>query len=150
MSAEDNRALIDRLLAFPNTGEMADVDEIIDENFEYRASNGEQYFGRDGFRELISTYRTAFPDLALRREQVIAEGDSVAVLLTMTGTHEGDLMDIPPTGNEISLPMFTRIEFRDGRIVDMFEFFDSADMLRQLGVLERQSPTQPGSTRPRV
>jgi predicted ester cyclase len=69
-------------------------------------------------------------------EEVIAEGDIVAMRLTLRGTHDGDFMGFEPTGNTfaVSNMVFSRIE--DGRIAKRWVVPDMAGMLDQLGIVE--------------
>jgi len=61
--------------------------------------------------------------------------DAVAARTTMTGTHEGDLFGLPPTGRRVRVAQHTIERFRDGRIVAHHRLTDDLSMLRQLGVL---------------
>jgi steroid delta-isomerase-like uncharacterized protein len=54
--------------------------------------------GTEAFKQFVAVYRNAFPDLHFELEDVIAEGNRVAVRWTSTGTHLGELMGIPPNG----------------------------------------------------
>ncbi len=157
MSIEENKSLAREILKFPNTGDFSEMDERVSEDFVYRSANGEEHHGRDGFKELISKYRSAFPDLEFKPNEVIAEGDTVVMLQTTRGTHRGQLMDIPASGNEVTLPIMSRLKFRDGKLVDLYESFDSMDMMRQIGVLGKGAASsmppresRRGEGRPRV
>ena len=59
--------------------------------------------------------RTAFPDLHFTIEELVAEGDIVAGRLTMSGTHEGPLMGMPPTGRSVSQDHMHFVRFRTAR-----------------------------------
>mgnify|MGYP001814804177 CR=1 FL=1 len=64
----------------------------------------------------------------------IAQGDLVALTMIATGTHDGDLMGLAPTGATIELPMAIVSGFEDGQIVEEREYYDSATMMSQLGL----------------
>jgi predicted ester cyclase len=51
----------------------------------------------DGLRQLFRKLHAAFPDLEITPEQLLSEGDRVAVRLTLRGTHRGEFMGIPAT-----------------------------------------------------
>ena len=148
MSTEANKDLMRRLIQVPNTGDYSPVDEVIGEDFVYRSSAGEEYHGRDGFKELVSTYRQAFPDLEMTPEEIVAEGDTVFIVFTQRGTHQGPLMDIQPTGKKVTLPMISRARFEDGKLVDLYELFDSLDLMGQLGVIEQDIGAEAGRVAP--
>ncbi len=54
--------------------------------------------------------------------------------MVTTGTHDGDLMGLAPTGAKIELPMAIVSRFEDGQIVEEWEYYDSATMMSQLGL----------------
>lgn len=77
-----------------------------------------------------------FPDFEATVEDVVAEGDTVAMRVTLRVTHEGEFMRTEPTGNsfEVQNTVFTRIE--DGKIAERWVQPDTLGMLRQLGIVE--------------
>lgn len=90
----------------------------------------------DARKEFMREVFTAFPDFEATVEDLIAEGDMVAMRVTLRGTHKGVFQGIEPTGKsfEISNLVFTRIE--DGKIVERWVQPDRLGMLQQLGVAE--------------
>src|SRR4028118_625873 len=98
-----------------NRGDLAVADELIDpECLDHEAHPGGDR-GPESMRTLITMLRTAFLDLHFAIEELVAEGDSVAGRLTMSGTHEGPLMDIPPTGRSVRQNHMHFVHFRDGK-----------------------------------
>lgn len=104
----------------------------------HTSTRAEALQGRDDMTEYIEVTRAAFPDLELALEHLVADGEWVASHWTATGTHEGELMGIEPTGNayEATGMEVTRIE--DGRIVEQWHVGDELGMLQQLGVLPEE------------
>lgn len=94
--------------------------------------------GRAAIRESYEGFVAAFPDITQNVEDVVAEGDTVAMRLTARGTHEGPMMGLEPTGKviEVQQTVFTRIE--DGKIVERWLHPDNLGMLQQLGVVESE------------
>lgn len=92
--------------------------------------------GRDAIEGYLREYLQAFPDLTATIEEVVAEGDMVAYRATITATHEGEFMGIPPTGEEVSVDGegFFRIE--DGKLAEAWPLMDTLGMMQQLGVIE--------------
>jgi predicted ester cyclase len=79
---------------------------------------------------------TAFPDLHLDIEQILAAGDShVVVRWRSTGTHLGPLADIPATGRKASNHGCTVLEVKNAKVGHAWVYFDNAHLLRQIGVL---------------
>ena len=95
----------------------------------------EEGHGREHFKEFASMYRSAFPDINIEIEDQIAEGDKVVTRWTGTGTHEGELTGIAPTGNPVTLPGVEIVRISDGKLVEGWEGYDSMTMMRQLGVM---------------
>jgi len=63
-------------------------------------------------------FRTAFPDLQFRVEDMVAEGEKVVSRLTMRGTHQGDFQGIPPTGKQMTVTGITIERIVDGKAVE--------------------------------
>ena len=96
---------------------------------------GQEARGHDEIREFLEGYRAAFPDFSATVEDVVSEGDTVAMRVTLRGTHEGELMGMEPTGEsfEVGNMVFTRIE--DGKIAERWLQPDTLGMLEQLGIV---------------
>ena len=82
----------------------------------------------------FSSVRTAFPDLSVGLETMVADEESIAFAYTMAGTHQGVLMGIAPTGKKISIRGLQISKFRDGKMVERWGSSDQLGMLQQLGV----------------
>ncbi len=79
-------------------------------------------------------YRSAFPDLRCTILAQCAEGDTVVTHWRMTGTHEGTLMGIQPTGNRCTVEGMALGRFRGGKLVEDWVQWDALGLMRQLGV----------------
>ena len=91
--------------------------------------------GPEGVRQFIFMLRAAFPDLHVTVEDVIAEGDKIVQRWTGRGTHQGELMGIPPTGNHVSVAGITISRFKDGKVSEEWEVYDMMGMMQQLGAI---------------
>ena len=133
-TAEKNKAQFRRVYEEGlNGGNLAVADEVIDpECLDHEAHPGGDR-GPESIRALITMLRTAFPDLHFSIEHLIAEGDTVAGRLTMSGTHEGPLMGIPPTGHYVRQNHMHFVRFRDGKAIEHWGVRDDVTMMRQLG-----------------
>src|SRR4051812_44110281 len=100
MAAEENKALARRFLEEVfNEGNLAAIDELIDPDWvQHDPAMPEELRGIEGARQLVEVYRAAFPDLHITVEDQVAEGDKVATRWTARGSHQGELMGIPPSG----------------------------------------------------
>lgn len=89
--------------------------------------------GLDGLREAFQRFRSTFPDLHITPEDIVAEGELVALRWTATGTHSGDLAGIPATSRAVRWAGTDMYRFADGRIVEWWRNDDSVGLFQQLG-----------------
>lgn len=89
--------------------------------------------GPEGARQYVEIFFAAFPDATATADDVIAEGDKVAVRWSMQGTHKGQLMGIPPTGKEVNITGQAIYKIVDGKIVEEWVNGDVLGVLQQIG-----------------
>ena len=134
MSAEENKATTRRINdeAWTN-GSLDVIDEVLAEDYVHTVVGvPEPIRGRAGFRDLVTTYRNAFPDFRVTTEEQIGEGDVVVTRWTATGTHQGDLMGMPATGKQATAAGISIDHFADGKLVAGWAMFDQLGFLQQL------------------
>jgi len=122
---------IDRVI---NAGDYSVLDELVHPDYVYRAP-GQELQGVGAIRSLFEAYRSAFPDLHIDVDDLVAAGDRVAIAFTLTGTHAGALMGIEATGQRVSVDGTLFSRFEDGRIVEEWEVIDQFSLFSQLGVV---------------
>jgi predicted ester cyclase len=115
--------------------------ELVQEYYE-RVLNGRdldavgEFFADDrvveGVRRGCFAYFEAFPDLHVSLDQLLAEGDSVFVRSTMTGTHDGEYKGIPATGRNIAAESAEVYRIADGKFVGYWCLANVAGLMRQL------------------
>jgi predicted ester cyclase len=88
--------------------------------------------GREGVKRFFSMFRDAFPDVTVQIDELFSEGDRVAVATTFTGTHEGELMGMAPTGKRVSVTGIDLVRVAGGAIVEHRGLTDIAGLMRQL------------------
>jgi steroid delta-isomerase-like uncharacterized protein len=135
--SEQNKAIVRRLFAeLWNNGKLSVADEIFTPNYEHHDSSTPD-FGRgpDSEKKRATLYRTAFPDLHLTIEDVIAEGETVMTRWSCRGTHKGDLNGIAPTGKQITLYGVTVARVSNGKMAEGFVSWDALGLMQQLGVV---------------
>jgi steroid delta-isomerase-like uncharacterized protein len=132
MSAEENKAIIRRAFDVWNKGNLDIFDELFATNYVYHDPGNPEVCSQKDYRRFVSRVRTAFPDMHLATEDIIAEGDKIAVRYTFRGTHTGGGS---PTGKNVTITGIGIMRFADGKVV---EFWVNADMLgyrQQLGAV---------------
>jgi predicted ester cyclase len=91
--------------------------------------------GREGSRQFIGMFLTAFPDLHAHVEDIMAEGDKVVTRTNYHGTQTGPLMGIPATGKSISSHGIDITRLSNGKSVEHWGELDMLGILQQLGVV---------------
>jgi steroid delta-isomerase-like uncharacterized protein len=119
-----------------NAGNLDVADELIAPDAVDHQGLPDSPPGPDGLKQLAWMYRSAFPDLSITVEDIIASDDKVVARTTMRGTHEGELMGIPPTGRAVEVSGIDIVRFVDGRMVEHWGNQDNMGMMRQLGLIE--------------
>lgn len=136
-SEEENKAHYRRTFEEVfNQGNLALVDELVAPDFlNHEVPPGMNNRGPDSTRQVVTMLRTAFPDLHFTIEDLVAEGDTVASRVTMSGTHLGPFQGIPPTGRSFQQAHMHFVRFRDGKAIEHRAVRDDLGMMRQLGVI---------------
>jgi steroid delta-isomerase-like uncharacterized protein len=133
MHAESSKDLVRRYYeALWNRWDFALADELIAESVLFRGSLGIDVQGREGFKEYMRTVRRAFPDFHNRIEELIAENDRVAAWLTYTGTHQGAVLGIAPTGRRVSYAGMALFQVVDDRLAEGWVLGDIHGLVQQL------------------
>lgn len=136
MSVEDNKALVNQYFhAAWNQGNPAVIDDLFAANFHHHNPGVPDGGSREGFKLFNGVFRSAFPDLRLTQDDVIAEADKVVTRFTAQGTQQGELQGIPPTGKSMTLTGIEIMRVSGGKIVEGWVEFDQLGMLQQLGVI---------------
>jgi len=135
--SEENRALVHRLFEEVwNKGNTSAADDIFDRTYTHHDPATPDFGkGPEGEKKRANLYRTAFPDLQLKIEGTMSEGNNVMVRWSCRGTHKGDLSGIPPTGKTINITGVSIARFAHGKIVEGWVSWDALGLFRQLGVM---------------
>jgi predicted ester cyclase len=102
----------------------------------------------DGQRDRLQGFRTAFPDVKLEIEQMVAEGDLVAFRFTMTGTHLGPYQGIEPTGVRVNVPGLDLVRLKDGFLTEHWGGADLTILKAQLAAGATPPAPAAGATPP--
>ena len=136
MSAEENKAIVRRFWGVWEEGNIDLVDELLAPDYiNHTPASPDQPTGPEGVKGVVAMFRSAIPDLRVVVEDMIAEGDKVAVRYTLEGTHEGELFGVPPTGQRLSIKSISVERVSDGKIREHWRITDGLDMMQQLGVI---------------
>ena len=89
--------------------------------------------GREGFKQLLSEFFTAFPDSDTNIEHIIAENDLVVVFLNGIGTHKGEFQGRPPTNKQVNIRSADLYRIENEKIVGHWDVVDQLNLLQQMG-----------------
>ena len=111
------------------------VDELIAEDFvDHIEAQGLEGSGRSRYLASVRVVHEAFSDYHEEVEFIVADGDMAVGYARLTGTHDGDLAGLPPTGRKIDVHSIGILRFRDGQVIERWGFGDSLLQMQQLGV----------------
>lgn len=135
MSVEDNKAFARRMYEAINAGNLDLIDELVSESFvEHEVFPGLPTTGPEAPKAALGMFRAAFPDLQFTADDMIGEGDKVVVRGTMSGTHKGEFMGMPPTNKSFKIKFIDILEIHDSQGTAHWGMTDQAAMMEQLGL----------------
>lgn len=144
-SADSLRALVRQgYKEMFNQGNLAAVDKYLAADYVEHQTMPGQATGREALKQVITALRTAFPDLHITLEDMVVEGDKVAVRSTLRGTQKGEFMGIAPTGKSITMTAIDILRFQNGKAVEHWGNEDDLGLLQQLGAV----PAPPAAAAP--
>ena len=134
--SEENKALARRFYEEVWNGQNLDaIDELVAADVVIHSAPPGLPEGAAGVKALIGMYLSAFPDMKMTVEDIIATGDRVVTRWAATGTHQGVLMGVPPTGKHVTATGIGIDRVSGGRVVETWGEFDALGVMQQLGVV---------------
>ena len=131
MSIQENKAIAHRWGdEIWGKGSLAAIDELFATDFVHNYPPP----GREGYKQNVTDWFVAFPDIQYITEDMVAEGDKVAIRWAYRGTHQGEFMGIAPTGKQVTMKGISIIRIVGGTIVEVWDEVDSLGIMQQLGV----------------
>ena len=118
-----------------NRRDFDHIRSLFHDQYSYTGGDGQRHDGPEAGMVNPQMYASAFPDVQIEIRSIHVAGNTAAVEFTARGTHQGELMGIAPTGRKIEVTVCTILEIRDGKIEAEREYYDSAHMMQQLGVM---------------
>jgi steroid delta-isomerase-like uncharacterized protein len=133
MSLEENKAIARRWNdELWSKGNVAAVDELMATNFVWHTSFAGVAPDREGFKQ-SAAYLSSFSEMNCVAEDMVADGDKVAVRWTWSGKHTGEYMGMAPTGKRVTMTGISIIHIAGGKIVEEWDEQDSMGFMEQLG-----------------
>jgi predicted ester cyclase len=132
----DNKKIVRRLFdEVLNDGRLELLDTLIHPGYiEHNPVPG-QLPGSTGIKVKLTVMRQAFPDLFFTLEEIVGEGEVVAVRYYWEGTNTGVFMNIAPTGKKVTVKGMDFYRIKDGCIAEHWDSVDELSLMRQLGLV---------------
>ena len=137
MSQQENIAAQQKFGEAVNSGNLSMLRDIVAPDAVDHDPAPNQGMGPEGFIAYFTEIRTAFPDLKIAVDQMVADDDNVAFAYTVTGTHDGPLMGFAPTGRKISARGMQITRFENGKQVERWGSSDQLGILQQIGAVPK-------------
>jgi predicted ester cyclase len=144
VSIEHNKSIVIKFLKGLDES-LSIIEEVCTSQFVAYIPGSIQPIDREGFRQFVSLFYLAFPNLCHTVEDQVAEGDKVVSRLTVQGMHQGTFQGIAPTGKQVAFTdiMISRLE--NGKIKELWAQFDVLGLWQQLGILSTMEPGVPST-----
>ena len=132
---EQNKDMVKRYVDELNKGNSAVFEELCAPEYAfYNPSDTPEPMSREETMEFHEMIHTAFPDVNWDVKELSATGDRVIIWNVVTGTHEGEFMGIPATGNKIDVSSILMLRIQNGKIIEEREEADMLGLMQQLGM----------------
>ena len=115
-----------------NRGQLHRLDEFLDPGYVLHDPPPGTPAGRAAVAAIVTTFRSAFPDLRVTIQDQVAEGDRVCSLALTEGTHRGTIFGAPPTGRRVQMSGLTLVRIEQGRVAESWVKNDVAALMAQL------------------
>ena len=135
MSLEQNKAVVRKFYEVFDQQDTEQGQELMSTDIVSRGLDTAPRKGFDAIMQYATMIFTAFPDGRHVLAEVIAEGEKVVTRGTFSGTHQGELMGIPPTGKQVNFSVVHIDRVVNGKIVEHWGQGDTFTMMQQLGVI---------------
>ena len=132
MATEENKAIVRRWVEAFNEGNVDAVDELVTDSYVRHDPNSPDVRGPEEEKQLISMYRSAFPDLRFTIEDMVAEDDKVCIRVGISATHKGELLGIPPTEKQLTFTAMELYRLAGGKIDEQWVNVDTLSMMQQI------------------
>lgn len=141
-SLSQNKAVVLRSEAeLWSKGNLATADQLYSPHFVCHFIAGIEWKGLKGIKSAVQSHRASFPDWTEHVDDIVAEGDRVAIRITSTGTQLGEFKGLAPTGRKITIQEFHIYRLSGGKIVEQWGMPDVQGLMTQLGATgQKQTP----------
>jgi steroid delta-isomerase-like uncharacterized protein len=126
------KPLTDKYVEVWNTGNVDELDAIMDSNYIYHANKLPDVNGIDGLKKVLLSFRTAYPDLKLVLEDAIYSENKAVGRWHITATNTG-AGEMPPTGKSVDFWGIAILHISNGKLKEEWTAYDNQSLMEQLG-----------------
>lgn len=123
-----------------NKGELGFIDDVFTPDYQVHTAGLQLPKGPSAFQTAVEFWKRAFPDFTCVIQEMISDGEYVALRFRTTGTHTGPLMWIPPTGNKFVVEGVDLHRVVDGKVVESWISDDFPRIVIELGIVDLPKP----------
>ena len=136
MSTEQNKSIVRRWIEEGwNKHNLAVIDQLYAPNFVQHEPEPQTVNSSEALKQYVGAYLTAFPDLHLSIEDLLADGDKVVWRFNSTGHQNGPFMGMPPSGRTGNITGIVIFRLENSRIAEAWVNIDVLGLLQQTGVI---------------
>ena len=136
MGAAENKLVVSNFInEIINKGNIESAGDYVADDLVELVPFPGQGPGLAGLQDVLRGMHLAFPDLHWAIEEQIAESDQVLTRFIWTGTHKGEFLNVPPTGNQVSVWGMVIDQLKAGKIQETQILMDTLGLKQQLGAL---------------
>ena len=139
MSIEQNKAIARRWMdeVWQNAS-LSSMDELLAPDFVFNYPMSGATSDREGYKQTVIGVHSGFPDIQFNTEDMIAEGDKVAVYWRGVGTHEREFWGVTATGKQVTTEGISILRIAGGKITEEVQYMNTLEALQQIGALPSQ------------
>ena len=130
--SENKKIILRSEVELWSKGDLAVADQLYSPEFVCHFVLGPEWKGLPGIKNAVSSHRTSFPDWKEKVDDIVAEGDRVAIRITSSGTQLGEFAGIAPTGRTVTIEEFHIYRIAGGKIVEQWGMPDVQSLMKQL------------------
>jgi len=134
----DSATTIERIIEAVNERDLGAMAQFVHPEFQRHDLYGglPEVSGQSGPADLIQLVLQAMPDLHIEIEQSFATDDRVAAHIRISGTHQGELLGVPGSGERVEVDGINIYRFADGKLAETWQLADVWSLLRQVGAVQ--------------
>lgn len=139
--SDQNTSLVEQFISAFNMGDIDRIDALCTPTYVYHGP-GIELNGLEAAKGHMQMYKSAFSDASLEIVELFATGDRVVGRWRATGTNDGSLGSIAPTGKQVTLAGISIFRVENGRLAEEWELFEELQMLQQLGAIPSEAEAE--------